>query len=103
MKKLLLIIGIICGINFYASSQQTVIVFEVTVDVKHSAVVYTQHYEVQADSVEIIAYKTEALDSYLNEKQPTPDEVKIIEDEKAFLNSERMRILIANHPERIRK
>jgi hypothetical protein len=103
VKKLLLFAGIVFSINFYAASQHVSGVFEVSIDAERKVVVYTQHYGVEADSVQLIAYKFEALDRYLEEKQPAAGEIQIIEDEKTFLASERMRILMAPHPERKRE
>jgi hypothetical protein len=103
MKKLSIISGIIFSFSFYASSQDVTEVFRVSIDIEHHAVIYTQLYGVEADSVELIGYKFQALDRYLEQKQPvTVDEIKIIDDEKVFLASEKTIMLMSNPTRRVR-
>lgn len=102
MNRAFALLVFFLGITFYSYGQDSGI-FKVKYDPLLKKITYIQNERVQADSVEIINYKLEALDLYIN-KNKTDEEIKrIIEIERTSLEAERVRILISPHPERKRQ
>ena len=102
MNRALILLFFFLGITFYSYGQDTGI-FKVKYDALQKKITYIQNEMVQADSVEIINYKLEALDVYINKNKTDAETKRVIEIERTSLEAERVRILVAPHPERKRQ